>query len=97
MAHFICSPAELAQARQAIILGCDLQSCPLLFDSLTPQIVYKTHTDNRMPQNKLFPDSAKLIILSDENVTAFADKPSDTPKVMSPAPCPHSHLRMVNT
>lgn len=36
MAHFICSPAELAQTCQAIILGCDLQSCPLLFDSPTP-------------------------------------------------------------
>lgn len=80
MARFICSPAELAQTCQAIILGRDLQSCPLLFDSPTPQVVYKTHTDNCMPQNKLFPDSAKLVSLGDENVTAFADKPSDKPQ-----------------
>lgn len=48
-----------------------------------PQIVYKTHTDICTPQNKLFPDSAKLVSLGDENVTAFADKPSDKPGVTS--------------
>lgn len=45
-----------------------------------PQIIYKTHTDNCMPHNKLFPDSAKPVRLGDENVTAFADKPSDQPQ-----------------
>lgn len=62
-----------------------------------PQIVYKTHTDICTPQNKLYPDSAELVSLDDENVTAFADKPSDKPGVTSPTPCPHSHLKVVNT
>ena len=62
-----------------------------------PQIVYKTHIDICTPQHKLFPDSAKLVSLGDENVTAFADKPSDKPRVMSPAPSLHSHGREVNT
>lgn len=44
MAHFICSPAELAPTCQAIILGSDLQSCPLLFHSpLPPDCLQDTH------------------------------------------------------
>lgn len=43
MAHFICSPAELAQTCQEIILGHDLQSCPLLFDSPPPRL-FTRHT-----------------------------------------------------
>lgn len=95
MAHFYLFASRV---------GTDLSSNhPGLWSAKLPFVVQLPHPPDCLQDTQRHLHASKQVISwfgktcqGDENVAAFADKPSDKPGVTSPAPCPHSHLRMVS-